>query len=351
MSRPSSAEQAAVRAFHERLLRWFEAHGRHDLPWQRPRTLYRVWVSEIMLQQTQVVTVIGYFERFMRRFPTVQSLASAPLDEVLAHWSGLGYYARARHLHRAAQLIVASGRAQWPRTREGWTALPGVGESTAGAILAQALNQREPILDGNVKRVLTRVFAVAEPVTQAVDRLWELADRITPLERPADFTQAIMDLGATVCTLRRPLCERCPLSASCAGFKQGDPTRYPVKSKAKAKRQVVKWWLILRTERAVYLEQRPAQGIWGGLWGFKEFESHRALLAFVEQVPKGDSGALKPVAAKKHVLSHQTWDIHCFELKLLKKPTRLLPGSWVAHSDRDQRGLAAPVAAILKAMV
>ncbi|HKL64205.1 MAG TPA: A/G-specific adenine glycosylase, partial [Woeseiaceae bacterium] len=196
--------------FAERLLAWYDRHGRHDLPWQRDPVPYRVWVSEIMLQQTRVTTVIPYFERFVERFPTVEDLAAAPADDVLALWSGLGYYARARNLHRAAGRIVAEHGGEFPCHREALESLPGIGRSTAGAILALSFGERHPILDGNAKRVLARYHAVdGWPGRTAVAKeLWELAERHTPSQRVADYTQAIMDLGATLCTRGRPACER-----------------------------------------------------------------------------------------------------------------------------------------------
>lgn len=215
--------------FAARLLRWYDRHGRKDLPWQRARTPYTVWVSEVMLQQTQVATVIPYFERFMARFPDVRTLADAPLDAVLAHWSGLGYYSRARNLHRAAQQIRDRHGGVFPEDMDAIAALPGIGRSTAGAILAQALGQRHAILDGNVKRVLTRHRAIAGwPGQSAVERrLWEIAEAETPHARVADYTQAIMDLGAMVCTRARPRCGACPVADDCAARAAGTVSRYP----------------------------------------------------------------------------------------------------------------------------
>ena len=204
--------------FPDRVLAWYQDHGRHDLPWQQNPTAYRIWISEIMLQQTQVKTVIPYFVTFMRRFPDVSSLARATLDEVLHHWTGLGYYARARNLHRTAQMILADSGGGFPEDLDTLTALPGIGRSTAGAILAMAFNKRATILDGNVKRVLARHHAVPGYPGQSATtkRLWQLAQRYTPTDRVAEYTQAIMDLGATICTRHRPRCTACPVSATCA---------------------------------------------------------------------------------------------------------------------------------------
>ena len=222
--------------FHRRLLHWFRHHGRHDLPWQSPRDAYRVWVSEIMLQQTQVATVIPYFERFMARFPDLASLASADLDQVLHLWTGLGYYARARNLHRAAGVIVAEHGGRFPTDFEAVLALPGIGRSTAGAILAQACDQRHAILDGNVRRVLARHRAIEGwPGQKAVENtLWALAEELTPAEDVADYTQAIMDLGATVCTRSQPRCAACPLAEDCQARAAGRQADFPGRRPRKA---------------------------------------------------------------------------------------------------------------------
>ncbi|MGD1984639.1 MAG: A/G-specific adenine glycosylase, partial [Chromatiaceae bacterium] len=215
--------------FATRILAWFAQHGRKDLPWQRPTDPYRVWVSEIMLQQTQVGTVVPYFERFMHRFPTLSDLADATLDEVLHHWSGLGYYARARNLHAAARQVMVEHDGRLPTEIDRLQALPGIGRSTAGAVLSLACGQRQVILDGNVKRVLARHHAVdGWPGRTAVaKRLWSIAERLTPVQRVAEYNQAMMDLGATLCTRRRPSCDRCPVNDDCVARRQGDPHDYP----------------------------------------------------------------------------------------------------------------------------
>ncbi len=220
------------------LLPWFDAHGRHDLPWQAEPTPYRVWVSEVMLQQTQVDTVKPYFERFVARFPDPATLAAAPADEVMRHWSGLGYYARARNLHRAAAEIVARHDGALPDTLDALIALPGIGRSTAGAILALACGQSQPILDGNVKRVLARVFLVDDAPDSAagLQKLWSLAEAATPQQRVAAYTQAIMDLGATVCTRANPACTRCPLAGVCAALAAGRTDAIPV-ARRRARRE------------------------------------------------------------------------------------------------------------------
>ncbi|MGD9985018.1 MAG: A/G-specific adenine glycosylase, partial [Porticoccaceae bacterium] len=263
----------AAADFSARLLAWFDQHGRHDLPWQREPSPYRVWLSEIMLQQTQVGTVIPYFERFVAAFPDVAALAAAPIDSVLHHWTGLGYYARARNLHRTARMLTEQYGGQFPIALDELTALPGIGRSTAGAIVAIAFGQRAAILDGNVKRVLARHGAIAGWPGQAdvARQLWEIAERLTPTERVADYTQAIMDLGATLCTRTRPACDRCPVRTDCRARGEGAPEQYPGRQSKAATPIRETLFLILRNPTGeVLLEQRPPTGIWGGLWSFPE---------------------------------------------------------------------------------
>ena len=259
--------------FNRRVLEWFDAHGRKQLPWQENPTPYRVWVSEIMLQQTQVATVIPYYRRFVERFPDIRTLADAELDEVLELWAGLGYYARARHLHRAAQIMRDRHNSAMPSDIVALQELPGIGRSTAGAILALAAGQRQPILDGNVKRLLARFAAVegwpGQPKVQAL--LWDLAERYTPTERVADYTQAMMDLGALICTPRRPCCNACPLAAGCVAHAQGRETHFPnAKPRRKLPVRAVRLLLLRSTTGEVLLERRPPVGVWGGLWSFPE---------------------------------------------------------------------------------
>lgn len=259
--------------FASRLLEWYQLHGRHTLPWQRQRTPYTVWLSEIMLQQTQVSTVIPYFERFIARFPDVQSLAAAPEDAVLHLWTGLGYYARARNLHRAARRIVGELGGEFPRDLELMASLPGIGRSTAGAILAQAFDLRHPILDGNVKRVLTRYYAIEGwPGERKVEnRLWELAQHHTPAQQVCDYTQAIMDLGATLCTRGTPRCELCPVAADCAARRLGRQRDFPEAKTRKPLPINHTTMVMLRNDKAeVLLSRRAPAGIWGGLWSFPE---------------------------------------------------------------------------------
>jgi len=261
------------------LLAWHDMHGRKDLPWQADRTPYRVWVSEVMLQQTQVAAVIPYFQRFMERFPDVVSLSDAPLDEVLHLWSGLGYYARARNLQRAAQHIRDLHAGEFPVDFDAVAALPGVGRSTAGAILALACDQPHPIVDGNVRRVLSRLFAVpgrsGERAMEEV--LWRYAAALTPVQRVAQYTQAIMDLGATLCTRRNPRCGQCPLAQRCAAHAAGAEHDFPAPKKPLRRRAREVWMLLARRgDGSVRLVRRPAAGIWGGLWSPPEYESRLA---------------------------------------------------------------------------
>jgi len=335
------------------LLAWFDHHGRHDLPWQHPRNPYRVWVSEIMLQQTQVSTVIPYFERFMARFPSITRLANASQDEVLHLWTGLGYYARARNLHRAAQLIRDEHQGRFPREFDTVLALPGIGRSTAGAILAQALDQRYAILDGNVKRVLTRYYAISGwPGSKAVEnRLWELAEAATPSHRVADYTQAIMDLGATVCG-RTPDCDVCPLNATCQAFAAGNPRAYPTPKPRKALPVRKTTMLMLQNPQGlVLLQQRPAAGIWGGLWSLPECppdwdpaEYCEVSLGLVMHQPE-------PGAPLRHTFSHFHLDISTLHARVVPLGQAVMEGQpqvWYNCRQPDARGLPAPVKTLLE---
>jgi A/G-specific adenine glycosylase len=280
-------KQGVNNAFALRLLAWFDQYGRKDLPWQQAITPYRVWVSEIMLQQTQVNTVIPYYQRFMESFPTVNHLAQAPQDQVLHHWTGLGYYARARNLHKTAQTVVSDYNGKFPDTVEQLETLPGIGRSTAGAICAIAHRKQATILDGNVKRVLARHRAIPgwPGQTDISKQLWQLAEQYTPNERIADYTQAIMDLGATLCTRTKPRCSECPLSNDCNALKAGNPTDYPGKKPKKVQPVRQSLFLIIRNPQGeVLLEQRPANGLWGGLWVFPQCDDKHDIPQRCEQL-------------------------------------------------------------------
>lgn len=269
---PPAAPQAP---FADRLLVWWATHGRHDLPWQENRTPYRVWIAEIMLQQTQVATVVPYFERFMAAFPDLDRLAAADIDEVLSHWSGLGYYARARNLHAAAKHCMSDHGGEIPVDAEALERLPGIGRSTANAIVAQAHDRRAPILDGNVKRVLARHAGVTGwPGRSAVARaLWAESEARTPPDRAADYTQAVMDLGATVCTPRRPRCDTCPIAADCIARIENRISELPG-TRPKRRRPIRSVTLVIahNAHGDILLERRPPSGIWGGLWSLPDAE-------------------------------------------------------------------------------
>ncbi|MEY4684576.1 MAG: hypothetical protein RLZ25_1035 [Pseudomonadota bacterium] len=292
--------------FESRVLLWFDVHGRKDLPWQSPRDPYRVWVSEIMLQQTQVATVIDYFHRFMSRFPSLHALAESELDAVLALWAGLGYYARARNLHRTAGLLVSDYQASFPHSREALEKLPGIGRSTAGAILSLGLGIWAPILDGNVRRVLARHEAIEGWPGQAetLRRLWDLSESLTPKGQAAEFNQAMMDLGSLICTPRNPSCSACPLNGTCRAHQEKSQALYPGRKPSKTIPVRTRFWLVLRKPSGqVYLEQRPEQGIWGGLLSPPEFETREALEAFADAYfGLNRSDTLMP--QRRHTFSH-----------------------------------------------
>ncbi|MEO8673547.1 MAG: A/G-specific adenine glycosylase [Tahibacter sp.] len=288
------------------LLAWFAEHGRHDLPWQHPRSAYRVWLSEIMLQQTQVATAKPYFERFVAALPSLDDLAAAEQDQVLALWSGLGYYSRARNLHRAAQICIAQHDGELPRDFEALSALPGIGRSTAGAILAQAHGLPIAILDGNVKRVLSRYFGVdGWPGSTATSRtLWNHAEAQTPDTQVADYTQAIMDLGATVCVRSRPHCARCPLQSECVASRDGLTTQLPARKPGKAIPTRSTCMLIVRDEHGrVLLQRRPPSGVWASLWSLPE-AIDRDLTSRILVGLGGAGATLQAMPAFTHTFSH-----------------------------------------------
>jgi len=325
-----------VSSFATKVVRWQARHGRHDLPWQRTRDAYRIWLSEVMLQQTQVATVIPYYRRFIARFPSVKSLAKATLDDVLTLWSGLGYYTRARNLHAAGREIVASHGGRFPRTRESLESLPGLGRSTAAAIAVFAFGAREAILDGNVKRVLARCFAVRGfPGDKRVEtRLWVLAESELPAKNVEAYTQGLMDLGAEVCTRSRPACDRCPVSASCKAHAQGKEEDYP-QARPRTRRPVKKTsMLVLLRDGEVLLEKRPPTGVWGGLWCFPEVDPDSA-------------GTSLPVL--RHAFTHFTLDI----TPILRSIGAATPGAaepgqlWLPVEEAIGAAVPAPVRKLL----
>jgi len=350
---------AAPAPFADRLLAWHAEHGRHDLPWQHPRAPYRVWLSEIMLQQTQVSTVIPYFERFLQRFPDVATLAAAPADDVLALWAGLGYYARARNLHRCAQVIVERHGGEFPRDIVALEALPGIGRSTAGAILSQAFGDRHPILDGNVRRVLARHAAIdGFPGETSVQRkLWALSERLLPQARMADYTQAIMDLGASVCSTRKPACTICPLREDCGARLQDRIAELPgAKPKPKRARAQRRSQLLLIENAAgeLLLERRPPAGIWGGLWCpplAEEGEDWRQVCLDRYALRIGEHHALPPV---HHAFTHFDLELQPLRLRADGTSASRLHESretaWIKMTDIT-RGLPAPVRKLLDAQL
>ena len=342
----------SANAFAEALLAWHALHGRHDLPWQHPRSAYRVWVSEIMLQQTQVKTVIPYFNAFMARFPDLRALADAPATEVMAAWAGLGYYARARNLQQAARLCLQQHGGELPRGFEALLALPGIGRSTAGAILSQAHGQRHAILDGNVKRVLSRCFKVAGDAGSAAvsARLWQLAETLLPDSQLADYTQALMDLGASLCTRSRPACGLCPLAPQCAAYRDGSVAEYPGRKARKALPERALHLLVLaRVDGAVLLEQRPARGIWGGLHSLPEAASHDDALALARLLarPASEPITLTPI---RHVFTHFKLDLHplywpnCTPAAGIADNDRRI---WLPRAQLAHTGLPAPIKTLL----
>jgi A/G-specific adenine glycosylase len=339
------------------LIAWQARAGRHHLPWQHERTAYRVWVSEIMLQQTQVATVTPYYQRFMARFPDLRSLADAPLDEVLHLWSGLGYYARARHLHRAARLIRDDFAGEFPPEFAAVASLPGIGRSTAGAILALSCGARLPILDGNVRRVLSRYFGVATPPGEpaTLERLWELSEVCTPHTQLAEYTQAIMDLGATVCVRRAPLCAQCPLSGDCVAWQTQRQHELPASRKAPARptRRAI-MVVAMSDEGSVLLERRPDRGVWGGLWSLPQFESDDAARAYIGQAlqpvrsaAQREPRALEPV---EHAFTHFNLVMTPLLVRCASESAVMEEGStlWYNLKVPARVGLPAPIRTLLQ---
>jgi A/G-specific adenine glycosylase len=342
--------------FAAQLLAWYDTAGRHDLPWQKNSSPYRTWVAEIMLQQTQVGTVIPYFERFMGRFPDISSLAAAPLDEVLHAWSGLGYYARARNLHRAAGAIMTAHGGQFPDEHAAVCALPGIGRSTAAAILAQAFGQRHAILDGNVKRVLARRHTVEGwPGEARVERrLWALAELHTPAERVGDYTQAVMDLGATLCRRGRPACGDCPVAVGCAARALGRQADFPMARPRRSRPLRHTRMLLLRDAAgAVLLQRRPPQGIWGGLWCPPELGAEPAD-AWVQRTLGAAIEAGPPLTPVRHGFTHFELEIEPVHARLTAGACAVMePDRWVWYNAGSpaKLGLAAVVSRLIQAVL
>ncbi len=336
--------------FSDALLEWFDVHGRHDLPWQVADDPYKVWVSEIMLQQTQVKTVLQYFDRFIARFPTVQDLGSATWDEVAPYWAGLGYYARARNLHKAAGIIATQGH--FPETLEEWIALPGIGRSTAGALMSLGLRKYGVIMDGNVKRVLSRFFAIEDDLSKPIHEraMWQLAEELCPHERNHDYTQAIMDLGATVCTPKKPLCLYCPMQQHCQAHQQGLENELPFKKAKKPVPVKSAQVLILQCGDQWLWQQRPNTGLWGGLW----------CLPIIEEVHELDvlkqSLGLKQFIQKveiSHSFTHFTWQLEglvfAIDADLQKHLAIELNGIWLEPTAAVQAGIPTAMKKLISA--
>jgi len=342
--------------FANALLRWHDTHGRHDLPWQSEMSAYRIWVSEIMLQQTQVATVIAYYQKFMATFPDIQSLANAELDQVLHLWTGLGYYARARNLHKAAKLIIEEHAGVFPKDHETVMSLPGIGQSTASAILALSDHQHHAILDGNVKRVLTRYFSIQGwPGKRDVEQtLWQRAEQLTPKRKTAQYTQAIMDLGATVCTRSKAKCSICPLSKSCSAFANNTVKQFPTSKPKKSMPVKSTIMLLLRNSKnQVLLQQRPPSGIWGGLWCLPEADCKATTQALLKWSNKQLNINVENIIFEKplrHTFSHFHLDITPAYASVINESCVIMEQAdsvWYNTLKPDARGLATPVKNLL----
>ena len=337
------------------LLAWHQKHGRHDLPWQHPRTPYRVWLSEIMLQQTQVVTVIAYFEAFIKRFADLPSLAKAPSADVMQLWAGLGYYSRARNLHKTAQICLAEYAGELPQRFDQLVELPGIGRSTAGAILSQAHGQPFAILDGNVKRVLSRVHAISGDVNASavLKQLWQIAESHLPKTRLADYSQAIMDLGATVCTRSKPKCSECPLQKHCQAYASDSVSDYPNRKASKSMPTRETFVLVIINQGdEILLEQRPQTGIWGGLYSLPEAADAEHSQLIVSRLVMRPT-ASETVAPFKHTFSHFHLEIRPLLWRNCAMKAQISDNDnyrWIARSQLAQIGLPAPIKKLLQAL-
>ncbi len=353
---PSKTRSDSPATLAATLIAWQRQHGRHGLPWVGSRDPYRVWLSEIMLQQTQVSTVLGYYARFLARFPDVATLAQAHQDDVLALWSGLGYYSRARNLHRCAQVVMLQHGGRFPASSAALADLPGIGRSTAAAIAAFCFGERCAILDGNVKRVLTRALGFGDDLaeTRHERALWLRAEALLPEQGIEAYTQGLMDLGASLCSRRRPACDACPLAGQCVALAEGRPEAYPVKTRKLKRGRRAHLLLWLDDADRVWLVQRPQTGVWAGLWSLPEFDGEDALWALATHWP-GDGRMLPTV---QHALTHFDWALQPCHWPLpgaMSAASRdavesALPiGRWVARTDALALGLPAPIRRLLEA--
>jgi A/G-specific adenine glycosylase len=353
-SRPTASTLPPA-ALAERVIAWQRSHGRSALPWQGTRDPYRVWLSEVMLQQTQVATVLDYYARFLVRFPDVAALAAAPLDDVLALWSGLGYYSRARNLHRCAQAVVQQHGGAFPRSAAALAGLPGIGRSTAAAIAAFCFGERAAILDGNVKRVLTRALGFDGDLAVATQEraLWSRAEALLPATGIEPYTQGLMDLGATLCTARAPRCSECPLTAHCAARIEGRPERFPVKTRKLKRGTREHVWLWLHWRDQVWLVQRPPTGVWAEMWSLPEFDSRAAF----DLASKAWPGEAQELPSFKHTLTHLDWTLHPLRWTLPERTgaarvaqivSTWPSGRWFTQEAALAAGLPAPLRKLLQ---
>jgi len=337
-------------AFSDRLLQWWDVHGRKDLPWQHPRTPYRVWVSEIMLQQTQVATVIPFFDRFIQRFPDLATLARASQDDVLALWAGLGYYARGRNLHKAAGMVMERFEGEFPDDARVLASLPGIGRSTANAIISQAWDRPATVVDGNVRRVMARHAGIDDSAGKSSTEkvYWAKAENMLPHQRGADYTQAIMDLGATLCTRSRPGCKDCPVSNDCHAYLSGTTNQFPAKPAGiKVSDKRIHMLIIAKPDGRVLLEKRPPTGIWGGLWSLPEEEDEQRLASRFGFLV----GQFSALPDMEHRLTHMRINIRPRTIVAEAKPNGVESTTdqrWFDAGEWSSAGLPKPVKTLLK---
>ncbi len=339
--------------FAEKLIAWQQAHGRHDLPWQQTRDPYAVWVSEIMLQQTQVSAVIAYYQRFMQRFPTIASLAQAEQDEVMQFWSGLGYYSRARNLHHAARAIMHSHGGVFPTDFDTIQSLKGIGRSTAAAISVFAFDQRQTILDGNVKRVLARLYAIEgwPGLPEVEKKLWQLAEQLLPEQQLPAYVQGLMDFGATLCTRSKPRCHACPMQSQCLAYQQQKVALLPTAKPRKALPEKQVTLLMIVDAGEILLERRPNHGIWGGLWSLPELSPSQIAVPYIQQSFGLETEALEVMPVLWHSFTHFKLEITPQPLQLIARRPPLPPHmQWLALSDAIAAALPTPVRTLIKAL-
>ncbi|MDQ8039256.1 MAG: A/G-specific adenine glycosylase [Rickettsiella sp.] len=346
---PISAKQ-----FQQRVLNWFKQYGRKNLPWQQNKSPYQVWLSEVMLQQTQVSTVIPYFNRFIKRFPTLTTIADADLDEILGLWTGLGYYARGRNLHRCAQTIEKEYAGKFPKDLKKLQNLPGIGRSTAGAILALGFSKYAPILDGNVKRVLSRFHAINgwSGLIEINKKLWGLSEHYTPTKNVSDYTQAMMDLGALICTRTQPKCKQCPLQTHCLAYNTTNPTNFPSpKPSKKLPTRSIQMLILINKQREILLEKRPPCGIWGGLWSLPECSVSENVKKFSEEHYFCKTEKPNKQTQIRHTFSHFHLNIEPVLMMVKKWHPPVMESNrivWYKIGQLNEKGLAAPVKKLIK---